>query len=121
MDRRNSDYDTGSRASRGGSLLAGLMIGGLIGAGTMLLLAPQSGRETREQLQQGAIDLRDRTTDTVRDTTAQVRSHAQDMLDNVRGKAMDLENQGKDLAADQLGKVASGAQAGKKAIQNSKS
>jgi gas vesicle protein len=41
----------------GGALLAGLMIGGLVGAGTMLLLAPQSGKRTRQEIQQGALDL----------------------------------------------------------------
>jgi len=33
-------------------VLAGLLIGGLAGAGAMLLLAPQSGKETRAQIQQ---------------------------------------------------------------------
>jgi gas vesicle protein len=108
MDRRNPDDDYTKRGSRGGSILAGLVIGGIIGAGTMLLLAPQSGRETREQLQQGAIDLKDRATDTVRDTA-----------DQVRGKAAQLTNQGKEIAAEQLDKVASTAEAGKKTLQRS--
>jgi gas vesicle protein len=120
MDRRNPNYDRMNGGSGGGSLLAGLMIGGLIGAGTMLLLAPQSGRKTREELQQGAIDLKDRATDTVRETASQVRSRTEDVVSNVRGKAVDLQNQGKDIAIDQLDKVASTAQSGKKAIQNSK-
>ncbi len=123
MDKRNPDYDYSMRrgAARGGSVLAGLIIGGILGAGTMLLLAPQSGRETREQLQQGAMDLRDRATDTVNATASQVRSRAQDMMDNVRGKASDLTNQGRDIAIDQLDKVASTAQSGKQALKNSKS
>lgn len=33
-----------------GAFLAGFVIGGLVGAATALILAPQSGRETRSQL-----------------------------------------------------------------------
>ena len=114
MDRRNPDYARRNSGSHADSMLAGLMIGGLIGAGTMLLLAPQSGRETREQLQQGAIDLRDRATDTVRETASQVRSRTEDMVSTARGKASELTDQGRDIAIDQLDMVASSAQAGKR-------
>jgi gas vesicle protein len=41
-----------------GGYLAALGIGALVGAGLALLLAPRSGKETREQLAQGARDLK---------------------------------------------------------------
>jgi len=41
--------------------LVGLLIGGLVGAGAMLLFAPRSGRQTRALIYQGRIQLRDRT------------------------------------------------------------
>ncbi len=109
-----------SNGSSGGSLLAGLMIGGLVGAGTMLLLAPQSGRQTRQEIQDGARDLRDRTTDTVMGAVSDARTRAQQLASDMRGRADDLQNQGKDIAMEQLDRVASAAQAGKKAIKNSK-
>ena len=57
-------------------VLVGMLIGGLAGAVTMLLLAPQSGKDTRKQIQKKSIELRDRTTEMVEDTMAQVRSNA---------------------------------------------
>ena len=39
-----------SDEGRGAEFLAGVIIGGLIGAAVGLLLAPQPGEETREQL-----------------------------------------------------------------------
>lgn len=42
-----------------GSFLAGFVIGALVGAATALILAPQSGQTTREQLTGFGSDLRD--------------------------------------------------------------
>ena len=41
-----------------GGYLAALGIGALIGVGVALLYAPRSGKETREQLAHGAMDLK---------------------------------------------------------------
>jgi gas vesicle protein len=120
MERRNPDEERMNKGSGGSSLLAGLMIGGLIGAGTMLLLAPQAGRRTREEIQQGALELKDRTTDRVRETASQVRSRAEQVASDVKNKADDLQNQGRDIAIDQLDRVASAAQSRKKTLQESR-
>ncbi len=42
-----------------GTILISFLIGGIIGAGVALLLAPQSGRKTRKQLLDAAEDVRD--------------------------------------------------------------
>lgn len=121
MNRQNRNGERTGNGSSGAPLLAGLMIGGLVGAGTMLLLAPQSGRRTREEIQAGAVDMKDRATDSVQGAVYQARSRAQQLASNVRDTASDLQNQGKDIAIDQLDRVASAAQAGKKALRQSKS
>ena len=38
-----------------GAFLAGFLVGGLIGAATALLMAPQSGEETRTLIQEKGI------------------------------------------------------------------
>ena len=53
------------RKSNALGVLVGMLIGGLTGAVTMLLMAPQSGKETRRQIQEKGIELRDRTTEIV--------------------------------------------------------
>ena len=117
--KRNSDRMNAGSGS-GAPLLAGLMIGGLVGAGAMLLFAPQAGKRTREELQEGARDLRDRTSDSVRQAVSQARSRADELTSNVRDTASSLQNQGKDIAIEQLDRVSSAAQSRKKAIQASK-
>ena len=93
-------------------VLGGMLIGGLAGAVTMLLLAPQSGKDTRKQIQEKGVELRDRTTELVEDTMAQVRTKANKLT-------ADLKDRGQEIAVTQLDHVSEAAQAGKKAIQSS--
>lgn len=54
------------------NLLAGVGIGALVGAATALLLAPQSGQETRTQIRGTADDLLVKVRDTVEDMRGKV-------------------------------------------------
>jgi len=100
------------------SVLAGVLIGGLAGAVTMLLMAPQSGKTTRRRIQEKGIELRDRTTEMVDDVMAQVRSDRKKITMGGRHKAQELFEQGQALVIEQLDHVSDAAKAGKKAIQN---
>jgi gas vesicle protein len=100
-------------------VLIGLLIGGLAGAVTMLLLAPQSGQDTRMQIREKGIELRDRTTEMVEDTMAQVRLDRKKITMRGRQKAKELLQHGQALVVEQLEHVSEAAQAGKKAIQSS--
>jgi gas vesicle protein len=93
-------------------VLVGTLVGALAGAVTMLLLAPQSGKDTRMQIQKKSIELRDRANEMVEHTMIQVRSKANEI-------AVDLKDRGQELAIEQLDHVSDAAQAGKKAIQSS--
>jgi len=103
------------------SVLAGVIVGGLVGAVTMLLFAPQPGDKTRTELQAGALKLRDQTATTMNDTIAQVKSKADQIKADVQIKAQDLRHQGQDLLVKQLDRVSHVAEAGKKALQSSES
>ena len=74
MIHENQEYRYPTNNTAG--VLVGMLVGGLAGAVTMLLLAPQSGKDTRKQIQEKSIELRDRTTELVEDTMAQVRTKA---------------------------------------------
>jgi gas vesicle protein len=93
-------------------VLGGMLIGALAGAAAALLLAPQSGKDTRRQIQEKSIELRDRTTELVDDTMAKVRTNANRIT-------MDLKSRGQEVAVEQLENVSEAAQAGKKAIERS--
>jgi gas vesicle protein len=71
------------------SVLGGLLVGGLAGAIAMLLLAPQSGQETRMMISEGG-----------------------------RRKFTELKQQGQVLMVEQLDHVSEAALAGKKAVQS---
>jgi gas vesicle protein len=71
MIYENQEYGYSTNNVR--NVLIGMLIGGLAGAVTMLLLAPQSGKDTRTQIQKKGIELRDRTTGMMENTLTQVR------------------------------------------------
>lgn len=95
----------GEHASRTKPVLSGLLIGGLIGAGTALLFAPQSGERTRAEIQNKTIELRDRTTDTVKGAVSQVKSKTRQVASDVLGQARELTQHGKEALDDQLHEV----------------
>ena len=101
------------------NVLVGTLLGGLAGAVTMLLLAPQSGKETRRQIQEKGSELRNRTTEIVEDTIAQARTKANKLAVSGREKFQELTQQGREIAVEQLDHVSEAAQAGKKAFQSS--
>jgi gas vesicle protein len=115
-DNQEYQYRNNSNAL---NVFVGLLVGGLAGAVTMLLLAPQSGRDTRVQIQKKGIELRDRTTEIVEDAMAQVRSSRDRLTITGREKLKELKHQGQALVAEQLEHVSDAAQAGKKAIEGS--
>ncbi len=59
-----------------GSFLAGFVIGGLIGAGVALLMAPQSGEETRALIADKSIELRDRAVETAEEAQSRAGEFA---------------------------------------------
>lgn len=101
-------------------VLVGILIGGLVGALTMLLMAPQSGKDTRKQIKQKGIELRDGTTEMVDEAIAQMQKSATKVMAEGREKIKELTEYGRGLATEQLDRVADAAQSGKKAIHNSK-
>ena len=84
-----------------GSFFAGLLVGGLSGTGAMLLLAPQSGKKMRAQIQKKSIELRKQTTKAVEDTLSQVRGKARQITDDVQEQAGALKQRGQDVIDEQ--------------------
>ncbi len=68
-----------------GSFLAGFVIGGLVGAATALILAPQSGEETRHQMANKSRDLRH----TGEERLQQYRERADNIVADTRGRVQE--------------------------------
>ena len=70
----------------GGELFAGLVIGALVGAGAALLMAPQSGEETRAQIRDASVELKDRADTTI----AEARAKAEAITADARRRAEEI-------------------------------
>ena len=116
----NHNYEQENNVNQPGSFLAGLLIGGLAGAGTMLLLAPQSGKRTRTQIQLKSMELRDQTTEAVEDAMAQAGVKARQIRTDVRKQAKELEHRGQDMFDEQKERFSTLVEAGKTAVQGSR-
>jgi len=121
MKNNQPEYETEQHehTNNGMAVLAGMLVGGLAGAAAMLLLAPQSGQETRAQIQQKTMELRDRTAQTAEEALAQAKMKTHQIKSDVREKAEELQQQGQELIVEQLDRVSAAAEAGKAAIKNS--
>ena len=91
-----------------GALLVGFVIGGLTGAVAALLMAPQSGEDTRRIIKDKAIELSDRVSTTVEDAYAKAEASAVEArarfdelakMTHEKGEAM--QNKGKVLVEKQ--------------------
>lgn len=81
----------------GGEFFAGLIVGGLIGAALALLMAPQSGEETRAQIRDVSLELKDRANDTIAEArekaeaiTADARRRAEEITADARKRAEEI-------------------------------
>ena len=117
MDHEYQDFDNRNNTILG--VLIGLLAGGLAGAVTMLLLAPQSGQKTRKQIEDKSIELRDLTTNLVEDTISQARSKTNKFMSSGRKSFKELKHQGQELAIEQLDHMSDAVKAGKLAVKNS--
>jgi hypothetical protein len=99
-------------------VLLGVLSGALAGALGMLLLAPKSGVDTRTQIQEEGIKLRDRTTGVLQDALWQMRLDRSKIAMGPRYKPQDFLHRGQTLVVRRLDHVSGSAIAGRKAIQS---
>ena len=112
-------YGTGNGHTSGssGAFFTGLVVGGLLGAGSMLLLAPQSGKDMRDQIQEKGIILRDQVTETVEGAVKQARGTGQHMAADLWEEGEELQKRGRAALKDQVEIVSQVVEDEKKAVQ----
>jgi len=72
--------------NEGTAFVAGFIIGGLVGAAVALVLAPQSGEETRAQIRERGIELKTRA----EDVGQQVRERTDAVVADARKRAEEI-------------------------------
>jgi gas vesicle protein len=95
-----------------GAFLAGFVIGGLVGAATALILAPQSGEETRTQLLNQSLALREAGETSMRQYREMAETYAHEFIDRaeevgdqVQEQARIVLDSGKERVAQVKGQV----------------
>src|SRR5688572_29993711 len=94
-DHDFEDFEHINTVSAGRHVFKGLLIGSVVGAVTMLLFAPRSGQQTRAELRDKAIELRERTSETVNNTVSQAKTKAHELRENVWDRAAGIKQRGK--------------------------
>ena len=130
MSDNNSDF---------GAFLAGFLVGGLVGAAVALLLAPQSGEETRTIIREKSIELKDRAGETVEEARhraekaleeararaessyQEARHRAEELAQLTREQAAKLQERGQVVLEEQKSRLEGAIEAGKKAAQKKRS
>ncbi len=84
-----------------GAFLAGFVVGGLVGAVAALLLAPQSGEETRTLIRDKSIELKSQ----VEETAADARAKAERIAHDAKSRAEDLQRRGQVLLDEQKARL----------------
>ena len=118
MDKHGQEPDhTASNTMR---VVIGLLVGGLAGAGVMLLLAPQSGKRTRASLQRKSSELRDQASDNLDDAVAQVRVKTRRITSDIGDMAEELQQRGQEIIDEQKERLYALRRDGKKALHGAR-
>ena len=96
-----------------GAFVSGFLVGGLVGAAVALLMAPQSGEETRTMIRDKSLELKDQ----VEQTAAEARSKAEQIAQQARQRAEELQKRGRVVLEEQKTRLGGAIEAGKKAAQ----
>ena len=97
-----SDDNNGFSAS---SVFLAFVLGGIVGAGIALLMAPQSGRETREK---------------IKDFTEDIKEKAGSYAGQIKGKVTSAVEGGKEYIEEKKSLLSAAIEAGKEAYEKEK-
>ncbi len=88
-----------------GSLFLSFILGGLVGAGVALLIAPKSGEETRRRIRELADEVKDK---------------AEGYVEQTKGKVMSSIEKGKSYVEEKKSVITAAVEAGKEAYEKEK-
>lgn len=98
--------------TRGIDFLAGFLLGGIVGAAVALLMAPQSGEETRELIRERGIELKTRGEEfsaeayqQAQRTAAEAQERSRLALEEQKARLQEAIDAGKQAAAQRRGEL----------------
>ncbi len=97
--------------SRGWEFLTGFLLGSVVGAAAALLLTPQSGEETREQIRERGLELIGRATE----FTGTAQQRAEQLAEEARQRAEEAQQRGRLVLEEQRSRLQEVIEEGKEA------
>ncbi len=88
-----------------GTVLLSFFIGGLVGAGVALLVAPRAGKETREK---------------IKELMDEAKEKAETYVEQIKETAASVVEKGKELIDEQKAVITTAVEAGKEAFEKEK-
>ncbi len=95
-----------------GAFLMGFFVGGITGAIASLLLAPQSGMETRTLIKDKAIVLKDKASESLEDAyrlaeeaAAEAQARFEDLAEKTKAKTDEFQKKGTEIIEEQKEKL----------------
>jgi gas vesicle protein len=83
------------------SIISAFAVGGLLGAGIALLMAPQSGQETRDRIRNKSLEIKDKAIETAEDTRERATRAISDVTQQTKEKVSSLSKRGQQMVEDQ--------------------
>jgi gas vesicle protein len=96
------------------SVIPAFVLGGLIGAGIALLMAPQSGQETRNMIRNRSLELKDRAVETAEDTMTRAEKTVDDIASQTKDRVDSIRHRGKEMIEEQRGRLEDEVKAAKR-------
>ncbi len=111
-----------------GSFLAGFVIGGLVGAAVALIMAPQSGEETRTLIRDRSIELKDKAAEKAETArikaeaaAAEARARVDELAKLTQEKANELSKKGQEVYQTQKSRIETVVQKKPKSVSSDSS
>lgn len=119
-----------------GTFLAGFVIGGLVGAAVALVMAPQSGEETRSAIMEKSIEIKDKAVVSAEEartraeramedariraeeSVEELRLRIDDLAQVTKERAADLQQRGQAVLDEQKGRMSEPQESAKKAADS---
>jgi gas vesicle protein len=100
-----------------GAFMAGFVIGGLVGAATALILAPQSGEETRSQIASRGAEIRMAGEERIGEYRTMAGDVVQDARTRVQDSTASIQEQARIVLDEGKSKVNTAVEKGKQRVE----
>lgn len=101
------------RESSGAAVALAFFLGGLVGAGLALFLAPKAGRETREMVKEFGAEVKEKVTP----LADEMRKKVEQTVGEMRKRVEETLEEGREFVDRQKTILSSAIEAGKEAVQ----